>query len=134
MSNIDSIFKNCFFFPFQVLIDHNTSAGFDAIAEARELLLSMGRKEFEDPEAEAWPVRGAHVVAPVSVSTTTLTPCYVHFGTSFCSALMIAPAPYMALDAVVFPAASHSASNGPRFCALRNTLALDMRILNIRTS
>lgn len=47
-----------------VLIDHNTPAGFGAIAEAREFLLSMGRKEFEDPEAEAWPVRGAHVVAP----------------------------------------------------------------------
>jgi len=25
----------------------------------------MGRKEFTDPESADWPVRGAHVVAPV---------------------------------------------------------------------
>ncbi|GLB35731.1 putative mitochondrial small ribosomal subunit Rsm22 [Lyophyllum shimeji] len=47
-----------------VLIDHNTTAGFEAIAEARQVLLDMGRKEFEDPEADSWTVRGSHVVAP----------------------------------------------------------------------
>lgn len=130
---LTAFFFICFFFPSQVLIDHNTPAGFGAIAEAREFLLSMGRKEFEDPEAEAWPVRGAHVVAPVSVHNYVDT-VSCSFGTSFRSALMIAPAPYMALDSVVFPAASHSAFNGPRFCALQNTLVLDTRILNIRTS
>ncbi|KAG6911344.1 hypothetical protein DXG01_001015 [Tephrocybe rancida] len=47
-----------------VLIDHNTTAGFEAIAESREFLLNMGRKEMEDVEAEGWPIRGSHVVAP----------------------------------------------------------------------
>ncbi|KAF8079067.1 mitochondrial small ribosomal subunit Rsm22-domain-containing protein [Lyophyllum atratum] len=44
-----------------VLIDHNTSAGFEAIAEARQVLLDMGRREFEDVES---PGMGSHVVAP----------------------------------------------------------------------
>ncbi|KAG1754790.1 mitochondrial small ribosomal subunit Rsm22-domain-containing protein [Suillus paluster] len=47
-----------------VLIDHKTKAGFQNIAEAREYLLEMGRKELNDPETADWPVRGAHVVAP----------------------------------------------------------------------
>ncbi|KAG6851369.1 hypothetical protein H0H93_005767 [Arthromyces matolae] len=47
-----------------VLIDHGTDAGFEAIAESREYLLSMGRRELEDVETEGWPVRGSHVVAP----------------------------------------------------------------------
>ncbi|OAX42679.1 Rsm22-domain-containing protein [Rhizopogon vinicolor AM-OR11-026] len=47
-----------------VLIDHKTKAGFQNIAEAREYLLDMGRKEFTDPETADWPIRGAHVVAP----------------------------------------------------------------------
>jgi hypothetical protein len=53
----------------KVLIDHNTTAGFEAIAEARQYLLNMGSKEFEDAESEQWPVRGSHVVAPVSATT-----------------------------------------------------------------
>lgn len=51
----------------KVLIDHNTTAGFEAIAQARQYLLDMGRKEFEDPETDELPIRGSHVVAPVSV-------------------------------------------------------------------
>jgi ribosomal protein RSM22 (predicted rRNA methylase) len=47
-----------------VLIDHNTTAGFEAIAEAREYLLEVGRKEIADPETDDWDVRGSHVVAP----------------------------------------------------------------------
>ncbi|TFK41920.1 mitochondrial small ribosomal subunit Rsm22-domain-containing protein [Crucibulum laeve] len=47
-----------------ILIDHNTKTGFEMIAEAREYLLNVGRKEFEDPEAVEWPIRGSHVVAP----------------------------------------------------------------------
>ncbi|KAF9075038.1 mitochondrial small ribosomal subunit Rsm22-domain-containing protein [Rhodocollybia butyracea] len=47
-----------------VLIDHNTSAGFENIAEARQVLLKMGRKETEDPTTEDWPIKGSHVVAP----------------------------------------------------------------------
>ncbi|KAF8665511.1 hypothetical protein AX16_000525 [Volvariella volvacea WC 439] len=47
-----------------VLLDHNTPAGFDAIAEAREYLLKLGRKELEDPAAESSPIRGSHAVAP----------------------------------------------------------------------
>ncbi|GAW06584.1 Rsm22-domain-containing protein [Lentinula edodes] len=44
--------------------DHNTTSGFENIAEARELLLKMGRKEMEDPSTEDWSIRGSHVVAP----------------------------------------------------------------------
>ncbi|PCH34122.1 Rsm22-domain-containing protein [Wolfiporia cocos MD-104 SS10] len=47
-----------------VLIDHNTTAGFECIAEAREYLLRLGKKEKEDPSAEHLDVRGSHVVAP----------------------------------------------------------------------
>ncbi|TFY68588.1 hypothetical protein EVJ58_g906 [Rhodofomes roseus] len=47
-----------------VLIDHNTTAGFECVAEAREYLLKLGRKELEDPELEEASIRGSHVVAP----------------------------------------------------------------------
>ncbi|KAK7058621.1 37S ribosomal protein S22 [Paramarasmius palmivorus] len=47
-----------------VLIDHNNTTGFENIAEAREVLLTMGRKEMKDPDASEWPIRGSHVVAP----------------------------------------------------------------------
>lgn len=42
----------------------------------------MGRKEFTDPETADWPVRGAHVVAPVGLGLNPLEdvlnppPCY----------------------------------------------------------
>lgn len=48
-------------------MDHNSTAGFEIIAEARQNLLSFGRKEMEDPETEDWEVRGSHVVAPVGL-------------------------------------------------------------------
>ncbi|KAJ7016844.1 mitochondrial small ribosomal subunit Rsm22-domain-containing protein [Mycena alexandri] len=54
-----------------VIIDHNTKEGFASIAEAREYLLSVGRKEFNDPEADGWDIRGSHVVAPVSCAPMT---------------------------------------------------------------
>ncbi|KAJ6541927.1 mitochondrial small ribosomal subunit Rsm22-domain-containing protein [Mycena capillaripes] len=47
-----------------VIIDHNTKEGFASIAEAREYLLNVGRKESSDPEADDWDIRGSHVVAP----------------------------------------------------------------------
>ncbi|KAI0800808.1 mitochondrial small ribosomal subunit Rsm22-domain-containing protein [Fomes fomentarius] len=43
-----------------VLIDHN----FEFIAEAREQLLKLGRKELEDPSSTEVQLRGAHVIAP----------------------------------------------------------------------
>jgi ribosomal protein RSM22 (predicted rRNA methylase) len=49
-----------------VLIDHNTLSGFESIAEAREQLLQMGRKELDNESqasADASP-RGAYAVAP----------------------------------------------------------------------
>ena len=49
----------------QVLIDHNTMSGFESIAEAREQLLKLGRKELGDPEWDGSSTRGSHVVAPV---------------------------------------------------------------------
>ena len=53
----------------KILIDHNTKGGFEAIAHARQYMLEMGKKEFEDPEAVNWPIRGSHVLAPVSVKS-----------------------------------------------------------------
>ncbi|OCH90069.1 Rsm22-domain-containing protein, partial [Obba rivulosa] len=47
-----------------VLIDHNTSLGFECIAEARQFLLRLGRKETEGLDAEDAIDRGSHVVAP----------------------------------------------------------------------
>ncbi|KAJ7361271.1 mitochondrial small ribosomal subunit Rsm22-domain-containing protein [Mycena albidolilacea] len=47
-----------------VIVDHNTKEGFSSIAKARDYLLDVGRKEFKDPEAESWDIRGSHVVAP----------------------------------------------------------------------
>ncbi|KAI0639869.1 mitochondrial small ribosomal subunit Rsm22-domain-containing protein [Trametes polyzona] len=43
-----------------VLIDHD----FEAVAEARDLFLRLGRKELEDPSAAHLSIRGSHVVAP----------------------------------------------------------------------
>ncbi|KAI0756542.1 mitochondrial small ribosomal subunit Rsm22-domain-containing protein [Daedaleopsis nitida] len=43
-----------------VLIDNN----FELVAESREYLLKLGRKELEDPELETVTPKGAHVVAP----------------------------------------------------------------------
>jgi ribosomal protein RSM22 (predicted rRNA methylase) len=50
-----------------VLIDHKTALGFEAIAQAREYLLKLGKKELEDaPDTENCLARkGSHVVAPV---------------------------------------------------------------------
>jgi hypothetical protein len=53
----------------QVLIDHNTVSGFECIAEAREALLAMGRKEMDEADWDSTVVRGCHVVAPVSISS-----------------------------------------------------------------
>ena len=36
---------------FEVLIDHNTKDGFEAIAEARDWLLRQGSKELEESES-----------------------------------------------------------------------------------
>ncbi|KAG9313997.1 mitochondrial small ribosomal subunit Rsm22-domain-containing protein [Chiua virens] len=47
-----------------ILIDHNSPAGFQHIAEARRLLLDLGLKENEDPEMMHQSFRGSHVVAP----------------------------------------------------------------------
>lgn len=47
-----------------VLIDHNTTAGFECIAEARDYLLRLGKQEVEDPATQEFPVKGCHVVAP----------------------------------------------------------------------
>ncbi|KAI9570198.1 Rsm22-domain-containing protein [Boletus coccyginus] len=47
-----------------ILIDHSSPAGFQNIAEARHLLLDLGRKETEDPEMMNQAFRGSHVVAP----------------------------------------------------------------------
>lgn len=53
-----------------MLVDHNTPAGFEAIAEAREFLLRMGRKEVAELKegkikAHNAAACGSHVVAPV---------------------------------------------------------------------
>ena len=48
-----------------MLIDHNTKAGFEAVAEARAHLLNLGTKELADPTADECPTHGSHVIAPV---------------------------------------------------------------------
>jgi hypothetical protein len=55
-----------FKFVCKILIDHNTKDGFEAIGHARQYMLEMGEKELEDPDIN-WPIRGCHVLAPVSV-------------------------------------------------------------------
>lgn len=51
-----------------MLIDHKTASGFEAIAEAREYLLKLGKKDLEDLQDhnETDPVlKGSHIIAPV---------------------------------------------------------------------
>ncbi|PPQ76992.1 hypothetical protein CVT25_014809 [Psilocybe cyanescens] len=47
-----------------VLIDHNTQKGFQAVAQAREYLLRLGKDEVEDPETAKSDIIGSHVLAP----------------------------------------------------------------------
>ncbi|KAH8119963.1 Rsm22-domain-containing protein [Phellopilus nigrolimitatus] len=47
-----------------VLIDHDSSSGFESIVEAREYLLRMGKRELEDPATQDRADLGCHVVAP----------------------------------------------------------------------
>ncbi|KZT27577.1 Rsm22-domain-containing protein [Neolentinus lepideus HHB14362 ss-1] len=49
-----------------VLIDHSTTEGFENIVEAREKILTFGRKELMNPDYERWPaeIKGTHVIAP----------------------------------------------------------------------
>lgn len=51
----------------QAIIDHGTSAGFDCVAQARELLLELGRKDVASRADLEGTLReaGSHVVAPV---------------------------------------------------------------------
>lgn len=60
----------------QVLIDHKTASGFEAIAEARESLLKLGKKDLENLQDhnETDPVlKGSHIIAPVCLLDKTLT-------------------------------------------------------------
>lgn len=47
-----------------ILVDFNTKAGFENIAEARQLLLDLGCKDLQDPRSQHLSFRGSHVVAP----------------------------------------------------------------------
>ncbi|CAE6495971.1 unnamed protein product [Rhizoctonia solani] len=49
-----------------VIIDHGTTSGFDSVAQARELLLELGRQELNSQSEgqEGSRERGSHVVAP----------------------------------------------------------------------
>jgi ribosomal protein RSM22 (predicted rRNA methylase) len=54
----------------QVIIDHGTPSGFDSVAQARELLLELGRRELkartdEPPAEQNTREAGSYVVAPV---------------------------------------------------------------------
>lgn len=49
-----------------VLLDHSNPAGFQGVAEARELLLNLGRKEAENQDSEENRISGSHVLAPCS--------------------------------------------------------------------
>ncbi|KAI6136262.1 mitochondrial small ribosomal subunit Rsm22-domain-containing protein [Pisolithus sp. B1] len=47
-----------------ILVDFNTKAGFENVAEARQLLLDLGCKDLQDPRSQHLSFRGSHVVAP----------------------------------------------------------------------
>ena len=54
-----------------MIVDHGTQEGFTVVAEAREYLLHLGRKELqkateENPSHSNLASLGLHVVAPVS--------------------------------------------------------------------
>jgi hypothetical protein len=49
----------------EVLLDHNSPLGFKSVAEARELLLNLGRREVETRDLDENVASGSHVVAPV---------------------------------------------------------------------
>jgi ribosomal protein RSM22 (predicted rRNA methylase) len=54
---------------FQVLIDHSTPQGFEAVTKARQALLDLGEKEGKGEQDQ-----GCHVIAPVR--------CYFDFSIS----------------------------------------------------
>lgn len=54
-----------------ILIDHDTTQGFNAIAHAREHILELGRLETGDSEITSGEIVGCHVLAPVSVGEET---------------------------------------------------------------
>ena len=54
----------------QVLIDHDTPAGFESIIGARDKLLRLGRKDTEDSLSSDREGMGCHVVAPVRYQVT----------------------------------------------------------------
>ncbi|KLO20780.1 Rsm22-domain-containing protein [Schizopora paradoxa] len=68
-----------------ILIDHDTHAGFQSIAEARDFLLRMGRREFEDPDMVEKDLAGCHVVAPCphDKSCPLLNACHERLVCSF---------------------------------------------------
>ena len=116
----------------QVLIDHNTTAGFECIAQAREDLLRMGKREMEDPTAEDWPVRGSHVVAPVSNNFLLRSErrADVHVA---CSVLTTAPVPSTTWGPSRLCAVFHNVSSAPRSCVRLSTQSLVTKTLAIRT-
>ena len=111
---------------YQVLIDHNNLSGFENIAEAREHLLRMGRREVEDPEAASWPIRGSHVVAPVRLFPTVIT--VAGFNDYLFSVHTTEPAPYTILGQSDLCAAFRNAFNALRLSAKRSTLGSATRM------
>ena len=110
----------------KILIDHNTKDGFEAIAHARQYMLEMGKKELEDPEAVDWPVRGSHVLAPVSIKSS-----YNDLSRINSSVPMIMHALYFMQKALPSYVVSLNAFNVLHLSALLNILALAMKIYSI---
>lgn len=99
-----------------MLIDHDTRAGFEYIAQAREDLLRMGVSELEDPGS----VKGLHVIAPVRTRTTlTIANYNIWFG----SALMMVLALYSIQARKTWFVDFPSAYNDRHSCAKQNILA-----------
>ena len=107
----------------KILIDHNTKVGFEAIGHARQYILEMGKKELEDPDIK-WPIRGSHVLAPVSVHF--LRRPYTLLTYTF-SVLMINHALYFIRSALPLFVVFLSVSNVPHLSVLPNVLASDMK-------
>ena len=110
----------------KILIDHNTKDGFEAIAHARQYMLELGIKELEDSDIK-WPIRGSHVLAPVSVHfySDLILSSHINF-----SVLTIRNALYFIRSVLPSSVVSLSVCNVPHLFVLPNVLASDLKTYN----
>jgi hypothetical protein len=91
-------------------------------------MLEMGKKELEDSEAVNWPIRGSHVLAPVSVKLSKQSHILLTYNSSV---LMIKHALYFIREAPPLFVVFLSVFNALHLSVLLRVLALDMKTYNI---